>query len=94
MTVKDIVILVGGKGTRISRFSSKIPKPLIKIGSKPFLDQLILKLIKYNFKNIYLLCSYKKKNFFQDIIKKKYITLLLYVLMKELKKELQAHYTN
>ncbi|WP_440680864.1 HAD-IIIA family hydrolase [Candidatus Pelagibacter sp. HIMB1623] len=71
MKVKDIVILVGGKGSRISRFTNKIPKPLIKIGSKPFLDQLILKLIKYNFNNIYLLCSYKKKIFFSKYHKKK-----------------------
>ena len=60
MRVDDIVILVGGRGFRIDKLTKKIPKPLIRIGSKPFLDQLISKLIKYNFKKIYLLCSYKK----------------------------------
>ena len=71
MKVNDIVILVGGRGSRINKFTTKTPKPLIKIGSRPFLDQLICKLIKYNFKKIYLLCSYKKEIFFNKYHKKK-----------------------
>ena len=49
MRVDDIVILVGGRGFRIDKLTKNIPKPLIRIESKPFLDQLISKLIKYNF---------------------------------------------
>jgi len=71
MKVNDIVLLVGGRGSRIKRLTTKIPKPLIRIGSKSFLDHLISKLIKYNFKKIYLLCSYKKKIFFNKYHKKK-----------------------
>lgn len=71
MRVDDIVILVGGRGFRIDKLTKKIPKPLIKIGSKPFLDQLISKLIKYDFKKIYLLCSYKKNIFFKKYHKNK-----------------------
>ena len=65
MKINDAVILVGGKGSRLGSITLKTPKPLIKINNKPFLDQLLSKLIKYNFKNIYLLCSYKKKLFFK-----------------------------
>ena len=64
MKVENIVILVGGRGSRLGSLTLKTPKPLIKINGKPFLDHLICKLIKYNFKNIFLLCSYKKKIFF------------------------------
>ena len=71
MRVDNIVILVGGRGFRIDKLTKKIPKPLIRIGSKPFLEQLISKLIKYNFKKIYLLCSYKKNIFFNKYHKKK-----------------------
>ena len=71
MKINDIVILVGGRGSRISKLTKTIPKPLIKIDSRPFLDQLICKLIKYNFKKIYLLCSYKKKIFFKKYHRKK-----------------------
>ncbi len=60
----DLVILVGGKGSRLGKLTLKRPKPLITINNKSFLDILLTKIIKYNFKNIFLLCSYKKKKFF------------------------------
>ena len=63
--IKTAVILCGGRGTRLGSITKKTPKPLIKINNVAFLDQLICKLIKYNYKNIYLLCSYKKKLFFK-----------------------------
>ena len=66
MQIEDVVILVGGKGSRLGNITKKIPKPLIKINNKMFLDQLISKLIRYNFKIIYLLCSYKKEFFFRN----------------------------
>ncbi len=65
MKIDDLAILVGGRGTRLGKITNNVPKPLIKINDKPFLDLLLSKLIKYNFKKIYLLCSYKKKLFFQ-----------------------------
>ena len=67
----DIVILVGGRGSRIKKITNKIPKPLIPIKKKRFLDILLSKIITYNFNNIYLLCSYKKKIFFKLYHKKK-----------------------
>ena len=70
MKINDVVILVGGLGTRLGSITKTIPKPLIKINKVPFLDHLICKLIKYNFKNIYLLCSYKKRFFFEKYNKK------------------------
>jgi len=60
----DLVILVGGKGTRLGKLTKTVPKPLIKINKKPFLNILLSKLISYEFNTIYLLCSYKKKLFF------------------------------
>ena len=63
MKIKDVVILVGGLGTRLGNLTKNIPKPLIMINKISFLDQLICKIIKYNFKNIFLLCSYKKEKF-------------------------------
>ena len=32
------VILCGGRGTRISKYTQKTPKPMIKITKKKFLD--------------------------------------------------------
>lgn len=67
----DLVILVGGRGKRLGKITNSIPKPLIKINNKSFLDILLSKVITYNFKNIYLLCSYKKNLFFKKYHKKK-----------------------
>ena len=69
--MNDIVILVGGKGSRLGKLTKKNPKPLIKIKDKRFLDIILSKLIRYNFKNIYLLCSFKKKKFFSIYNNKK-----------------------
>ena len=35
------VILCGGKGTRISEETIKIPKPMVKVGNKPILIHII-----------------------------------------------------
>ena len=61
MKVENIVILVGGRGSRLGSLTLKTPKPLIKINRKPFLDHLICKLIKYNFKNILELNRFNNK---------------------------------
>ena len=61
----DVAILVGGKGSRLNKITKKTPKPLIKIDKKKFLDHLLIKLARYKFKNIYLLCSYKKNLFYK-----------------------------
>ena len=65
MKIEDIVVLVGGRGSRLGKITEKIPKPLIKVNNKPFIESLFAKLIRYNFKRIYLLCSYKKSKFYK-----------------------------
>ncbi len=71
--VNQAVIFVGGFGTRLGKITKKIPKPLIKIKDKPFLDHLILFFSKQGIKKIILLTGYKK-NFF----KKKYHNKIFY----------------
>ena len=36
-----VVILCGGKGTRLSEETKVIPKPLVQIGNKPILIHII-----------------------------------------------------
>ena len=69
--MNDLVILVGGRGKRLDYLTKHTPKPLIKIKDKNFLEILFSKMIKYNFKKIFLICSYKKKKFFKLYHKKK-----------------------
>lgn len=53
------VILAGGKGTRLGKFSKTTPKPLIRIGGMPIIEHQILLLRQYSIKNIWLLSGYR-----------------------------------
>ena len=55
----DLVILAGGRGSRIKNFLNNYPKPLLKFNKLFFLDYLIQSYSKYNIENIYILCGYK-----------------------------------
>ena len=44
----NLVILCGGKGTRIGKITKNIPKPIIKINGINFLQHLINFYSKYN----------------------------------------------
>ena len=57
-TIKT-VIMAGGIGSRIQSIESELPKPLIKIGSKPILQWEIECLVSQGFKDIILTVSYK-----------------------------------
>ena len=59
----DLVILAGGKGTRIKKFLGKYPKPMLKINKKPFIQYILNNSVKYNFKRIIILCGYRYKFF-------------------------------
>ena len=63
----DLVILAGGKGTRIKHMNPYLPKPMIKFNKISFLQLLINHYSKFDINNIYILAGYKgeiiKKNF-------------------------------
>ena len=56
-----VVILAGGKGTRITEETKKIPKPMIKIGSMPILWHIMKIYSFYGFNDFIICCGYKKK---------------------------------
>ena len=64
-----IIILAGGKGTRISEYTKTIPKPMIKIGNRPILIHIINHYANYGYKDFYIALGYKK-NIILDYFKK------------------------
>jgi len=54
-----VVILAGGYGTRLSEFTSLIPKPMVQIGNKPILEHIMIGYSKFGFKDFYLALGYK-----------------------------------
>ena len=65
-----VVILAGGKGTRISEYTTSIPKPMVPIGSKPILEHIINYYIKFGFKDFIIATGYKH-SIIKDYFKKK-----------------------
>ena len=54
------VIMAGGKGTRLSRYTTEIPKPMIKIASKPVLEYQIEEFKKNDVTDIIITVGYLK----------------------------------
>ena len=69
---KSLVILAGGKGSRISKYLNNMPKPMAKFNNFHFLDYLIKNFSKYDFKKIYILTFYRYKVIHKKFHKKKY----------------------
>ena len=61
MKISDykVIILCGGKGTRISEHSLITPKPMIKIGDYPILYHIMNIYSKYNHNDFVLCLGYK-----------------------------------
>lgn len=63
------IILAGGLGTRLGSITKNIPKAMVNIKEKPFLEYLIVWLKKFEIKNIILCIGYKGnivRNYFMD----------------------------
>ena len=55
------VIMAGGLGTRLRPLTYKKPKPLLKVGNKPILENIIENCIFYGLKKFYLSVNYRSK---------------------------------
>ena len=67
----NVIILAGGKGSRIKNYLSSNPKPLVKIGKMSFLKQLIQNISKYNVNKIIILAGYRGKKIYDKFHGKK-----------------------
>jgi len=55
----DVVILCGGKGTRLSEETTKIPKPMVEIGGKPILWHIMKMYSHYSVNRFILALGYR-----------------------------------
>jgi D,D-heptose 1,7-bisphosphate phosphatase len=56
--IKQCVILIGGLGTRLGELTSRIPKPLLPVADRPFLDLLIEEAGRRGFSKVLLLAGH------------------------------------
>ncbi len=64
-----VVIMAGGKGTRLDPFTKILPKPLIPLGDKPIIESIMDRYHENGFYRFTLVINYKKemiKAYFSD----------------------------
>jgi len=65
-----VVIMAGGKGTRLAPFTNIFPKPLLPMGDRSMVEIIMDEYIKYGFDNFTLTVNYKSellKAYFKDL---------------------------
>lgn len=70
LTGIPVVIMAGGKGTRLYPYTKILPKPLIPIGDTPIVERIIDCFAEYGINKFYMTVNYKKgmiKSYFTDI---------------------------
>ena len=65
-----VVILAGGLGTRLPEYTKKIPKPMVKIKSKPMIYYIMSIFAKYGYKDFIIAAGYKQ-NYIKRYFKQK-----------------------
>ena len=58
----DVIILCGGKGTRLSEETVSKPKPMVEIGGMPILWHIMKAYSHYGFNRFILALGYKGKH--------------------------------
>lgn len=67
-----VVIMAGGKGTRLYPYTRILPKPLVPIGEIPIIERIINKFEESGLDEFYVTVNYKKnmiKSYFNDLDK-------------------------
>ena len=65
----NVVLMVGGLGTRLRPLTENTPKPMLYIGGKPILQTIVKGFVDSGFTNITMCLGYKSnviKNYFKD----------------------------
>ena len=65
-----VVIMAGGKGTRLEPFTKVLPKPLIPIDDKTVIERIIEKFRNFGLDTFYISINYKSKiikSFFEEL---------------------------
>jgi dTDP-glucose pyrophosphorylase len=65
-----VVIMAGGRGTRLAPFTNVLPKPLIPIGDKTVIELIIDQFLPYGLNQFQLSINYKSrilKSFFEEL---------------------------
>lgn len=65
-----VVIMAGGKGTRLYPYTKILPKPLIPIGDTPIMERIIDRFMQFGVDTFHITVNYKKgmiKSYFSEL---------------------------
>ena len=68
----NVVIMAGGKGTRLMPFTSVLPKPLLPINQRPTINHIIDRFSQYSIEKFLVTLNYKSeilKTYLKDLSK-------------------------
>ena len=71
----DLIILAGGRGLRLKKYTKKIPKPLLKVNKISMIENILNQFSRYDFNKIYILTGYKG-NLIKKKFTKRFLTLM------------------
>lgn len=66
----SVVIMAGGKGTRLYPYTKILPKPLIPIGDIPIMERIVNKFCEVDVKDFFVTVNYRKsmiKSYFSEM---------------------------
>ena len=72
LTDVPVVIMAGGKGTRLYPYTKILPKPLVPIGDTPIVERIINCFSDFGIKSFYMTVNYKKamiRSYFDEVEK-------------------------
>jgi dTDP-glucose pyrophosphorylase/CBS domain-containing protein len=52
------IIMAGGEGRRLRPLTDRVPKPMVPVAGRPILERLVLQLVGYGIKRIYISVNY------------------------------------
>lgn len=64
-----VVLMAGGRGTRLQPLTNDMPKPMLKVGDKPILETIISRFVDQGFCKIFLSVNYRAEiiqDYFRD----------------------------
>ncbi len=79
---RTALLMAGGFGKRLGRKTKNTPKPLIKIGEDTILEQILKKLEKFKYDNVYISTHYLHKKI-ENFIKNRKSLLNIHVIYEK-----------
>ena len=54
-----VVVMAGGRGERLRPLTDTVPKPMLRVAGRPILERIVLHLVGFGFRRIFLAVNYK-----------------------------------